>query len=38
MRVVGKEGALQGGVEGVGGKNENYVMDSPEDNDVISTA
>ena len=34
MRVVGKEGAL----EGVGEKNANYVMDGQKDNDVISTA
>ena len=38
MRVVGKEGALEGGLRGVGGKNENYVMDGLKDNDVISTA
>ena len=38
-RVGGwKEGALDGGLRGVGGKNENYVMDSRKDNDVISTA
>ena len=31
MRVVGKEGALEGGVERGGGKNENYVMDGQKD-------
>ena len=38
MRVVGKEGALKGGLRGVGRKNENYVMDGQKDIDVISTA
>ena len=38
MRVVGKEGALEGGFLGVGGKNENYVVNGQKDNDVISTA
>ena len=36
--MVGKEGALEGGLRGVGGKNEPYVMDGQKDNDVISTA
>ena len=37
MRVVGKEGALEFFFRGgVGGKNENYVMDGQKDNDVIS--
>ena len=35
MWVVGKRGGVRGGV---GEKNENYVMDGPKDNDVISTA
>ena len=38
MRVVGKEGRWRGRLRGVGGKNENYVMDGQKDNDVISTA
>ena len=36
--MVGKERALEGGLRGVGGKNENYVMDDQKDNNVISTA
>ena len=41
MRVVGKEGALEGGVFGGWGwgeNNEKHVMDGQKDNDVISTA
>ena len=37
MRVVGKEGALEGGVEGGRVKNENYVMDGQKDNDVLKS-
>ena len=36
MQVVGKEGALEGGV-GWGKRIGNYVMDGQKDNDVIST-
>ena len=35
MRVVGKEGALEGGLRGVGGNNENYVMDGQKDYYII---
>ena len=33
-----KRGGVEGGFRGVGGMNENYVMDGQKDNDVISTA
>ena len=33
-----KRGGVGGGFRGVGGMNENYVMDGQKDNDVISTA
>ena len=33
-----KRGRWRGGLTGVGGKNENYVMDGLKNNDVISTA
>ena len=36
--MVGKGGALEEGLKAVGGKDENYVMDGQDDNDVISTA
>ena len=35
MRVVGREGALEGGLRGVGGKNEKYVMDGQKEKNLL---